>query len=98
MKNGIKLCGVVGLMYLVGGMNDLGTEMLNVESYNPITKEWCRLASLRFYRAYVGIAILDNYLYAVGGWNEDSGALDTVEKYSIEEVSVLLNLYFHLNS
>lgn len=57
-------------------------------------------------RAYVGVACLNNCIYAVGGWNEALGALETVEKYSPEEVikSVIciksynvLFLNFHLN-
>ena len=73
-------------MYIVGGTSDLGTEMKCVESYNPITREWCRLTDMQHSRAYVGVAALDGCIYAVGGWNEFSGALASVEKYSIEQV------------
>ena len=67
-------------------MSELGTEMNRTESYNPVTQEWCQLSAMLTSRAYIALAALDGCLYAVGGWNEDGGALSTVEKYSIEEV------------
>lgn len=42
-------------------------------------------------RAYVGVASLNNCIYAVGGWNEALGSLETVEKYCPEEVCALVN-------
>ena len=84
---------VLGLIYIVGGMSELGVELRTVESYNPITKEWRQLARMATPRAYVGVAVLDDYIYAVGGWNETRRALRTVERYSIEEVSVLKRTY-----
>ena len=68
-------------------MSELGVELRTVESYNPVTKEWRQLARMATPRAYVGVAVLDDYIYAVGGWNETRRALRTVERYSIEEVS-----------
>ena len=67
-------------------MSELGTEMNRTESYNPVTQEWCQLSAMLTSRAYIALAALDGCLYAVGGWNEDGGALSMVEKYSIEEV------------
>ena len=74
---------------MVGGMSELGTEMKCVESYNPVTQEWCQLSPMLTNRAYIALAALDGCLYALGGWNEDGGALSTVEKYSIEEVCIM---------
>ena len=82
---------------MVGGMSELGTEMRSLESYNPVIKEWTTLASLHTKRAYVGVACLDGCIYAVGGWNEDSGALKTVEKYNIQEVSHWCFMFFFTN-
>ncbi|XP_013402638.1 actin-binding protein IPP-like [Lingula anatina] len=62
-------------------MSDLGTEMKTVERYNPATNEWTKLASMKEKRAYIGVTVLDEYIYAVGGWNEHHGALKTVERY-----------------
>ena len=75
-----------GLIYIVGGMSELGVELRTLESYNPVTKEWRQLARMATPRAYVGVAVLDDCIYAVGGWNETRRALRTVERYSIEEV------------
>ena len=38
-------------------------------------------------RAYPGVALLDDYLYAIGGWNDNEGALNTVERLSLTTVS-----------
>ena len=80
-----------GLVYLVGVMSELGTEMDIVESYNPITGEWLSLPPMANKRAYVGVVALDGMLYAVGGWNEDSGALSSVERYNVEKVCIFIN-------
>ena len=75
-----------GLIYVVGGVTELGSELTSVESFNPVTHEWTPLNSMHTARAYTGVAAIDNNLYAVGGWN-DNGTLQSVEKYNIEEVS-----------
>ncbi len=80
------LCAVAGLLYVVGGMSELGVELRTVEAYNPVTQEWRQLARMATPRAYVGVAVLDDYIYAVGGWNEARRALRTAERYSIEQV------------
>ena len=79
-----------GLVYLIGGMNGLGTEIRSTDSYNPVTQEVMRLADMNAKRAYVGAAHLNGFIYAVGGWNELDGALDTIERYSIDEVFHLI--------
>lgn len=77
--------GHEGLIYVIGGYNDLNSELDLVESYNPVTNEWTTLAPLHTKRAYVGVAVLHDNIYAVGGSNEKNPALQTVERYSIEE-------------
>lgn len=64
----------------------MGIELKRVESYNPVTHEWSKLASLSNARAYIGAAVLDGHIYAVGGRNDHDGTLATVEKYNIEQV------------
>ena len=76
---------------MVGGMSDLGVELQTVECYTPSLREWRSLPHLRVTRAYVAVAALDGCLYAVGGWNEQDGALKSVEKYSFDQV--LCSLY-----
>ncbi|WAR24458.1 IPP-like protein, partial [Mya arenaria] len=74
-----------GLMYIVGGSNDLGDELTSAESFNPVTKEWTSLPDLNTRRSYPGVAFLNDCLYAVGGWNEGEGALNSVEKLDLKK-------------
>ncbi|KAG0442862.1 hypothetical protein HPB47_015542 [Ixodes persulcatus] len=74
-----------GLIYVIGGYNDLNAELDLVECFNPVTGEWKTLAPLRIRRAYVGLAVLHDHIYAVGGSNDRVPALASVERYSIEE-------------
>jgi hypothetical protein len=67
-------------------MNDMALELSSMESYNPVTREWQPLANMAARRAYMGVGVIDDHIYAVGGWNGHEGMLDTVEKYSIEKV------------
>ena len=87
--NNVFSSHISGLIYVVGGSNDLSEELKTVESYNPITKEWITLPEMIVKRAYPGIVILDDYLYAVGGWNDNDGALNSVERLSLTAVSCL---------
>lgn len=77
---------LTGLLYIVGGSNDLGDELTCVESFNPVTKEWATLPDLNIKRSYTGVAVLDECLYAVGGWNLADGALKSVERLNFEKV------------
>lgn len=61
-------------------------ELRSAEVYDPISRRWSALPVMATRRAYVGVACLNNCIYAVGGWNEALGALETVEKYCPEEV------------
>jgi hypothetical protein len=75
-----------GLIYLAGGLNELNVELNSVDCYNPVIKQWTTVASMKTKRAYFGLVVLNDHLYAVGGWNEHDGALANVEKYSVDEV------------
>ena len=76
-------------IYVVGGTSDLGVELDIVECYTPSLRDWKRLSHLAVNRAYVGVVALEGCIYAVGGWNEQDGALKSVEKYCVEEVMVM---------
>jgi len=79
---------IVGLVYIVGGLNEMNTELQSVDVYNPLTERLSRAADMLTKRAYVGTAVVDGFIYVVGGWNEKDGALTTVERYSITEVRI----------
>lgn len=82
----------LGFIYVIGGISDEGMELRSAEVYDPISRRWSALPVMVTRRAYVGVACLNNCIYAVGGWNEALGALETVEKYCPEEVH-LCQLY-----
>lgn len=73
---------------MIGGISDAGTELCSAEVYDPITRRWSALPVMLTQRAYVGVACLNNCIYAVGGRNEAVGALETVEKYCPEQVTL----------
>lgn len=77
-----------GFIYVIGGISDEGMELRSSEVYDPISHRWSALPVMVTRRAYVGVACLNNCIYAVGGWNEALGALETVEKYCPEEVKL----------
>ena len=78
----------LGLIYTVGGLTESYTESDKMESYNPVTKEWCTLSKMKVPRAYHGLIALNGSLYVVGGFNEFTGSLRTVELFSIKDVSI----------
>ena len=77
---------VAGLIYVIGGVSELGSELCDVESYNPVTRQWQRLQPLHTARAYMAVTAHDGHVYAAGGCNETTTALDSVELYSVEKV------------
>jgi len=80
----------VGLVYIVGGLNEMNAELQSVDVYNPVTERWTQASDMQSKRAYVGVSAVNGFIYAVGGWTEKDGALATVERYSITEVQLLL--------
>lgn len=65
-------------MIYLGGFD--GSMPLNTaEYYDPKTGRWTEIARMNQCRFGVGCAILDNYIYAVGG--SDGTNLKSVERY-----------------
>lgn len=54
-------------------------------SYNPVTEEWQPLARMQVARCQMGVAILDRYLYVVGGNSSSQAVLSSVERYSFDD-------------
>jgi len=75
------------LIYIVGGLNEMNVELQSVDIYNPVTERWTHASDMHTKRAYVGVAAINGFIYAVGGWTEKDGALATVERYSVTAVS-----------
>lgn len=69
-------------LVVVGGKNP--TVRDTVESYSGINNAWRPLAKLSVKRSSVGVAFLNGYLYAVGGFSVTS-RLSSVERYDPEK-------------
>jgi len=86
------LATLKGKVYAVGGNNhdDPGTsptgspELNTVEAYDPKTNSWTFVASMAEKRSCHGVAVLNDKLYAVGGFGNWHGGLASVEEYDPE--------------
>ncbi|MDQ6693856.1 MAG: S-layer homology domain-containing protein [Chloroflexota bacterium] len=82
----LAAAAVDGILYAVGGLNGLSTELNNVAAYDPATDTWSMRHSMS--RARAGLAMVGvnssqpgcgGYLYALGGgW---ASYLSTAERY-----------------
>jgi len=64
----------------------MNEELQSVDIYNPETDRWTHAIDMQTKRGYVGVAAVNGFIYAVGGWTEKDGALATVERYSPDKV------------
>ena len=67
------------VMFVVGGWCS-GDAIAMVEYYNTHSCEWKVVATMSKRRCGVGVAVLDNFLYAIGG-HDGSSYLNSVECY-----------------
>lgn len=81
-------CDFEGLIFIVGGCTHSQRHLQDLLSFNPVTGEWSTLPSMLVPRSQMGVAVLDGYLYVVGGTNRHHEVLQSVERYSFEEVLV----------
>ncbi|KAK5982223.1 Kelch protein 20 [Trichostrongylus colubriformis] len=79
-----------GCLYVVGGFD--GNAYLNiverldprvVEKYDPLTNEWTAVAAMNCKRSAVGLAVVNERMYAVGG-NDGDCSQNTVEVFDPE--------------
>ncbi|XP_077293318.1 kelch-like protein 26 [Arctopsyche grandis] len=72
------------VIYIFGGNN--GSKTINsVEKWDPVTRKWSFTTPMKIGREGCGIAVLDNEIYVIGGFNRrfaknDTG-YDTVEAF-----------------
>ena len=78
------------LIYMVGGCTKNQRHMSDLQSFNPLTGEWKCLPPMTTARSQMGVAIIENHLYVIGGDNKHN-ILDSVEKYSFKKVRFLLS-------
>lgn len=70
-----------GKIYCIGGTDDLLKVSLNsVECYDPVTNIWTLMSPMPTARGALGVATLNEKIYAVGG-GDFNVALHTVEVY-----------------
>ncbi|XP_048774657.1 kelch-like protein 3 isoform X2 [Ostrea edulis] len=67
-------------MYIAGGYNKENVVVNNVMRYERYLDKWIKVASMNTPRAKLGMATLDGYIYAIGGYDGTSN-LCSVEKY-----------------
>ena len=67
-----------GLIYAIGGLTSSGEALSTVEKYDTLTELWVPGMHMSTLRTRVGVAVLDNKLYALGGFDGHQ-RLSTVE-------------------
>ncbi|XP_067684477.1 kelch domain-containing protein 8A-like [Haliotis asinina] len=74
-------------LYVVGGCDEKGAPLDNVEVYDMSEKEvkWKKLSPMPTKRAGPGVAALKNKIIVIGGVSEAQNPLDVVEVYDIEK-------------
>ncbi|KAK9502604.1 hypothetical protein O3M35_011343 [Rhynocoris fuscipes] len=78
-KHGLVASGK-NILYLAGGEFPDGGPSRCVWRYDTVLDYWQEMEAMLVPRSELGMAILDGYVYAVGGW-EGSFRLDSVERY-----------------
>lgn len=58
---------LVGVIYAVGGQSKSGNSLSTVEVYDPIQGRWKDAEAMSMLRSRVGVAVMQNRLYATGG-------------------------------
>lgn len=71
---------IVGMIYAVGGLTKTGDSMSTVEVFDPIVGRWQVAEAMMMLRSRVGVAVMHNLMYAIGGYNGQK-RLSTVEVF-----------------
>jgi len=80
-KSKARCCkDLVGVIYAVGGQTKSGNSLSTVEVYDPIFGRWRDAEAMSMLRSRVGVAVMQNRLYAIGGYNGQE-RLNTVEVF-----------------
>lgn len=84
-KAGHAVGAANGKIFAVGGYNydnENNIKTLNtVEEYDPETDKWTTKASMPTARYYLGVAVVNGILYAIGGYDSDSKYSRAVEAF-----------------
>ncbi|XP_065224534.1 kelch-like protein 18 [Planococcus citri] len=71
---------LIGYIFAVGGLTKSGDSLSTVEVYDPTTGKWEMAEAMSMLRSRVGVAVMHNKLFAVGGYN-GSERLSTSEVF-----------------
>ncbi|XP_039631374.1 kelch-like protein 3 [Polypterus senegalus] len=78
-KHGLVVSG--SILYLAGGEFPDGSASREMWRYDPCFDTWQEMAPMNIARSELGLAMLDGFVFAVGGW-EGHSRLDSVECYN----------------
>lgn len=67
----------------MGGQTKSGNSLSTVEVFDPIVGRWKDAEAMSMLRSRVGVAVMKNKLFAIGGYN-GSERLNTVEVFDAE--------------
>ncbi|KAE8670061.1 F-box/kelch-repeat protein [Hibiscus syriacus] len=79
---GCAIGAVDGSLYVLGGFSR-ASALRCVWQYNPVLNSWSEVNSMLSGRAYCKTAILNNRLYAVGGFTKDHGGLTPLQSAEV---------------
>ena len=81
------------MLYIIGGRNN--TPAGNIDRYDPLRDEWKPMAPLSVPRNRLGVAVVDDCIYAIGGGNGNT-CHTSVEKYDVkqDEWTTVMSLNF----
>ncbi|TRY68576.1 hypothetical protein TCAL_14274 [Tigriopus californicus] len=83
---------IVGVIYAVGGQTKSGNSLSTVEVYDPILGRWRNAEAMSMLRSRVGVAVMENRLYAIGGYN-GTDRLNTVELDGIPDKCSVMTVH-----
>ena len=86
------------MLYIIGGRNNTpagNIDTASVDRYDPLRDEWKPMAPLSVPRNRLGVAVVDDCIYAIGGGNGNT-CHTSVEKYDAkqDEWTTVMSLNF----
>ncbi|CAN8004496.1 unnamed protein product, partial [Ixodes hexagonus] len=78
-KHGVATTGQ-NFLFMVGGEYPDGSVSKATWRFDPAINVWNEMAPMENARSELGVAVLDGFVYAIGGW-EGSARLSCVERY-----------------
>jgi len=74
-----------GLVYVVGGCDEMGQPVSSLEAFDIASKAWIKLRNMPTKRAAPIVAAFDGKIVAIGGVGSTQAPVDSVELYNIGE-------------